>query len=557
MANQCFNKCWDVIWRRAGRVALHTKIFGIVITASCLTGFGVMLWIKTRLGQPDTAAPHLGNPFTLSELFGVTLIAVAISLVIAWFLTNILAHQIYEVTQVAQEVQQGRLSRRAPVWADDEIGSLARTFNGLIDTLAQSRESLETSNAQLAARNAALTALYKLLTHAVQSMDKNAILTHGLSSLLELTGSDSGGILLRNKNGLFAEHVAHHLPQCLQGKLQHFTSSDPLLRKAIETAEPTRVLTSHREPDYQCSALCGAAESCGFGAVYVVPLQAHGVVSGLVVMLRRDAQAEQAADKTMLVATMGNQLSVAVENATLWEELKRKNALRVRLLAQAVNAQEQERERISRELHDETGQALTALLLQLKVLEGLPDKQAMLTHAGELRQLVLGILEEVRRLARDLRPSTLDELGLVPTIDWHIRAFTRNIDLEVEYETALPDDFRLPVSLELALYRMVQEALTNIVRHANATKAVIRLEEEHGVVRLTVSDNGCGFDTNAMLNGQAHGIGLMGIQERVELIGGTLALNSIIGRGTSLSIEVPILARQQWHENPHPRIVGR
>jgi signal transduction histidine kinase len=536
------SRYWNAIWKRAGRVALRTKIFGIVITATCLTSIGVVLWTNSRLSQSDSAALASRNPFELGELLSVTFMAMTIGLVIAWFLTSILAHQVLEVTRVAQDVQQGDLSRRAPVWAHDEIGALALAFNAMIDTLAQSRESLQTSNARLEAHNAALMALYDLLAHAAQSMDKDAILEKGLAKLLAVTGAECGGVLLRGEGGAFTEHAAHQLPPCLRDSLSPLTGADPLLRKAIETAEPLRAPVSRADPACQQSALCRAAESGGFGVVYVVPLQTGGAVNGLVLVLQRAAELAAPADKMMLFATMANQLSVAVENATLWEELKHKNAIQTRLLAQAVSAQEQERERISRELHDETGQALTALLVQLKMLDSLPDKDAILAYAGELRQLVLGILEEVRRLARDLRPATLDELGLVPTIDWHIRTFTRNTDLEVDFQPALAESFRLPVSVELALYRVVQEALTNIVRHANATHAVIDLEEQGGVLRLTVSDNGCGFDTNAILNGQ-HGVGLMGIQERVELIGGTLTLNSVIGRGTRLSVAVPVTDR--------------
>lgn len=231
------------------------------------------------------------------------------------------------------------------------------------------------------------------------------------------------------------------------------------------------------------------------------------------------------------------------ELSALWAELKQRDAARARLLANAVTAQEQERERISRELHDETGQALTALLVQLKVLERLRDEQAILAHAETLRQLVLGTLEEVRRLARDLRPGMLDELGLVPTLEWHIRGFARNAGLPVDFEARVSDGFRLPVHTELALYRVVQEALTNIVRHADATSACVRLDESAGLLRLTVTDDGRGFDVAAAMNAEERGVGLLGIQERVELIGGVLALDSSPGYGARLSVEVPLPER--------------
>lgn len=233
---------------------------------------------------------------------------------------------------------------------------------------------------------------------------------------------------------------------------------------------------------------------------------------------------------------------------TMIDSLIRSSAVRARLLATAVNAQEQERERISRELHDETGQALTALLLQIKVLERLRGEESIIAHAAELRKLVLATLEEIRRLARDLRPGTLDELGLVPTIEWHLRTFGRNPDLKVEFETALPEGFRLPIHTELALYRVIQEGLTNIVRHAGATQALIRLEIVGGCLCLTVNDNGCGFDVSSVLSANERGVGLLGIQERVELIGGTLTLDSS-PKGTFLYVEMPLPCTPDRVEN--------
>src|SRR5690606_19874171 len=207
--------------------------------------------------------------------------------------------------------------------------------------------------------------------------------------------------------------------------------------------------------------------------VRVAPLQARNSVKGVLVLLSREKSALDPARSDSFLLAICSQLGIAVENTQLWNELKQRDAMRTRLLANAVSAQEQERERISRELHDETGQALTALLVQLKVFERLRDEKAIAKHAETLRQLVLATLEEVRRLARDLRPGMLDELGLVPTLEWHTRTYAQNTGIPVDFEALLPEDFRLPVHTELALYRVVQEALTNVVRHANATRASV------------------------------------------------------------------------------------
>jgi signal transduction histidine kinase len=242
------------------------------------------------------------------------------------------------------------------------------------------------------------------------------------------------------------------------------------------------------------------------------------------------------------IGTLGQAFNSMIDGlARSQEELKRRDIIRTRLLAKSVTAQEQERERISRELHDETGQALTALLVQLKVLEHLPDMAAVGNHARELREIVAQLLEEVRRLARDLRPSTLDNLGLAPTLAWYIQSYKDKTNIDIYYRSRLPDNYRLPSHTELALYRVVQEALTNVARHADATRASVWLELDDDIVRLGIEDNGCGFDLESTLNSQDRSLGLLGIQERVEIIGGTVHLSSTTGTGTCLQVEVAVL----------------
>ncbi len=241
------------------------------------------------------------------------------------------------------------------------------------------------------------------------------------------------------------------------------------------------------------------------------------------------------------VGTLGRAFNSMIDAlARSQDELRRRDAMRTRLLAKSVTAQEQERERISRELHDETGQALTALLVQLKVLEHLPDIESVANHARELREVVVQLLEEVRRLARDLRPSTLDNLGLVPTLDWYIQTYTRKTNIDAHFRARIPDGLRLPLHTELALYRVAQEALTNVARHANATKASVWLELDDNIIRLGIEDNGCGFDIESTLNSQDRSLGLLGIQERVDIIGGRFCLHSTPGKGTNLEVEVVV-----------------
>ena len=542
MPAQPLRKLQSFLWNRAGRVPLRTKIFGIVLAATCSTGIGAILWINVwpgQSGQPDRAS------VAFAELTVVVVIAAAVGLTVAWLLTNVLTHQVQQVTRVAQQVQHGNHSRRAPVWADDDIGELARAFNAMIDSLAQSNAALEQANSQLGTRNEELTALYDLALLATQAANVEAVLPKALEKISETSGVEACAILLTNKDGTLTLRASTYFPAAVRTALEQITTDDPLFRQVAAIRQPV-LWPSHAAEAMNASHLFTLGSACGLGQVWAIPLQSHGDVIGMVVLFQPAGLIIALEDINLsFIQALCHEISIAAENATLWEEIPRKEAMRARLLARVVTAQELERERISRELHDETGQSLTALLIQLRLFEHLPDRDAMLVHAAELRTLVLETLEEVRRLARDLRPATLDELGLVPTIEWHVRTFTRNSDLHVDLDTDIPEEFRLTLHTEIALYRVVQEALTNIARHAQATHASIQLHERGGVLSLVIRDNGGGFDVNEVMNSEERGLGLHGIQERVELIGGTLMLESTIGAGTLLLVEVPVLEKAQ------------
>lgn len=526
------------LWNELSRVPLRTKIFGIVLAATCSTGSGVLLWVNLRLNS--TGHPTIIQQILVEFIVAVT-IAMIVGLAIAWLLWTILAGQIHQVTRVAQQVEGGDWAQRAPVWADDDVGHLARAFNAMMDSLAQSNAALEQANEELSNRNEELTALYELALLATHAASAGEILPRALAKIAEACGAPSAAILTQDESGL-SLHTGLNLPPDRQAALARIPAGDPLIERVFETRQGV----CWPEPSSEgqragASAVFNPSES---GHVFAHPLQLHGTLQG-VVLLFQPAQAccSTGGQRLTFVQALCSEISIAVENTALWDEVTRKEAMRARLLAKVVTAQEQERERISRELHDETGQSLTALLVQLRVFEHLQTRPEMLAHAAELRTLVLDTLEEVRRLARDLRPGTLNELGLVPTIDWHVRAFTRNIPLDVQFQSDLPEDFRLPLHTELALYRVVQEALTNIARHSGAAQASIRLQSRDGLLKLIIRDDGRGFDVGAVMNSDERGLGLHGIQERVELIGGKLTLESAEGRGTRLCVEVPVLEK--------------
>jgi signal transduction histidine kinase len=205
-------------------------------------------------------------------------------------------------------------------------------------------------------------------------------------------------------------------------------------------------------------------------------------------------------------------------------------------LRRVVEAQELERRRLARELHDETGQALTSILLGLRALDETLESEQSKAATGDLRELVVATLQDVRRLAVELRPAVLDDFGLVAALEHLTASFAEQTGIAVDFGAALGDR-RLPGEIETALYRLVQESLTNVVKHARAERVSIALTRMEGSVKAVVEDDGQGFDPDRSDDG---GFGLVGMRERLALLGGRLRIESSPGAGTTIAADVPL-----------------
>ncbi|MBE2220649.1 MAG: HAMP domain-containing protein [Anaerolineae bacterium] len=219
------------------------------------------------------------------------------------------------------------------------------------------------------------------------------------------------------------------------------------------------------------------------------------------------------------------------------KERAEREHLRSQLLEKVITAQEDERRRIARELHDETGQSLTSLMVRLQMVNQqcpLPDIQEQL---DDVRTLVAQTLDGVHNLAVELRPSVLDDLGLAAALHRYVQDYQVRYPVEVDL-VVMGLEERLPSAVETAVYRIVQESLTNIARHAQAQTASVLLECRNGRIRTIIEDDGVGFDWDQVKeNGR---LGLYGIRERAELLNGVLTIESTPGQGTSIFVEVPL-----------------
>jgi signal transduction histidine kinase len=251
-----------------------------------------------------------------------------------------------------------------------------------------------------------------------------------------------------------------------------------------------------------------------------------------------------------LVSSFGVALWATLHASRLENRLRRQRSTEVQnarelqhLSAKLITAQEEERRSIARELHDEVGQVLTAIKVELAVAE-----RSLLAGGGaadllrSARSITEGALTTVRDLSHLLHPSMLDDLGLPAAIEWYLRSFGRRHDIRADVVHERMDQ-RLAAEIETAAYRIVQEALTNVAKHARATVCRVYLQRLPNTILITIEDNGAGFDPAADRPGERAGLGLVGIRERASQLRGTVRLESTPGKGTRLTVELPARAR--------------
>lgn len=275
-----------------------------------------------------------------------------------------------------------------------------------------------------------------------------------------------------------------------------------------------------------------------------VPLMAQHKVIGSLCLDRAVASQSQSLQYEEFTIILGaaQQIGLSIENSRLHQETQEHERRLGEMLHQVVDAQEAERKRIALELHDATGQSLTAIALGLRGVEALlrADPTTAASQMKEVRSFSTAALGELRQIISDLRPSQLDDLGLVPALQWYAQGFERRYGVRTELRIKGERE-RMQPEYETTLFRIIQEGLTNIGKHARATYTTIALEMEPHEVSVLIEDNGRGFDLDSVLQSdKTSGWGLLGIQERARLLGGRCEIDSAPGAGTRIRVTVPL-----------------
>lgn len=221
------------------------------------------------------------------------------------------------------------------------------------------------------------------------------------------------------------------------------------------------------------------------------------------------------------------------------KQLEEKEGMHLDLLNKIIAAQEEERKRIARELHDETSQSLTSLMLGLKLIHQAKNLEEVKSLSTDLRELIYKTLEEIQWLSYELRPRSLDDLGLSAALKRYVKELSHHADLDIVYDMEGCRDIRLNSIMETTVYRVVQESLTNVRRHACAQKVKVFLRCSDRNMQAIIEDDGKGFDLDAIQKKQQT-LGLFGMNERAALVGGKLSIDTEQGKGTKVTLAIPM-----------------
>jgi signal transduction histidine kinase len=383
-----------------------------------------------------------------------------------------------------------------------------------------------------------LLALSAIASTVSQSLDLDTVLNLALDKVLMLMKANTGGILLLDKETqTLSYRVYRGLSESFVKGVAGLELGEGIAGKVAELGEPIYVTDISQDPRLTRPVVVTE----GLRALASVPLRSKNKVLG-VMNIASHAPRQFSHQDIHLLSSVADQVSVAIENAQLYLEVQRMADMRGQLLDRIISSQEEERKRIARELHDETSQVLSSLSVNLQALaDALPRyPEQVKTRLGELQSMAANMLDGLHRIMYELRPSLLDDFGLAVAVKSLAENRLEPAGVKVHL-ASYGMKKRLPLELETALFRIVQEAISNIVRHAEADSATITLRSKEDSIVVRIADNGKGFDFNQVFrSSKRRGTGLLGMKERAELLGGHLTVDSQPAGGTRITAEIPV-----------------
>ena len=501
------------------------------------------------------------------HVLGVILV-VLIAIVAAWLGGELLIFgKIKSLLRVTQRLAGGDLSARTGIPYDEgELSELARSFDQMAAALKQREEERLRAGEEILRHNRDLAALNTITAAISSSLELPEILESLKKLLAEKLNVPAGALFFYDESDdSLTVEVAWGLSSDVLVNFQKFPAStspyDQVVRGKQVVLKPELCQITPYSMPFSTSAGLQTWQS-----YMCLPLLAKGEVQGVLDLFSLSPN-EFVQDQVTLFTTLGQQVGVAIQNARLFEQIRAGRQRLYMLSQQLLEVQESERRHIARELHDEIGQALTAVKVNLQSAQRLNHDALIDPHIQESIGIVERTLQQVRDLSLDLRPSLLDDLGIVAALRWYINRQARRAGFEAELVQDI-GDMRLQSDLETTCFRVVQEAITNVVRHAQAQHVRVELRGFEDSLELIIRDDGVGFDVDAVIERAAGdlSLGLLGMHERVQLTGGRIDIQSDPKQGTEIHACFPLQKQKpetvkgnsgETENEIHPHFIGR
>jgi len=370
----------------------------------------------------------------------------------------------------------------------------------------------------------------------------NAILRIGLDNVLSIMNGTVGGIMLLDEPNQTLSYRVYHGLSDKYAEEMRLKLGEGIAGKVAQSGRAVLLEDISSEPD---AARVDLISSEGLRAFLSVPLRAKDDVLG-VMNVASYVPHRFTKEDVFLLHSIGDQLGTAIEQAILNDRLRKARERLRKLARQNLVAEEEERRRIARELHDETSQSLSGIALQLEALiemstkSGIQDAQ-LIGGLKKVQSLTVHVHKEVSRVISNLHPTVLETLGLVAAIRQHAKNSLQPLDINVTVELK-GTEMRFPPDVEAALFRVIQGAIGNIVKHSKAKSASIVLVYQPREFSLSVRDDGQGFDVSKLTDVEesGRGRGLFSMRERIGFLGGTSGVESRIGAGTTVWAKIPM-----------------
>lgn len=390
---------------------------------------------------------------------------------------------------------------------------------------------------ELSRRNVELTFVDELSHAVTNAKNQKQLIDRMLNMLGDFIGAKARGFYLvdhAKKECILLQSSG--LTPALRKRVERIHLADSVFKKIVQSRRPIVLeedLASRPRKDADIRQDVGIKRTIGF-VLKTGTRKDYLMIFGLTEAKTIDLDVRRFFDG------IAHRFGIGIERMVLLDRLKKSEGELRELAKRVIASGEAERRQCALMLHDELGQSLTGLKLELEMLEKhlSPLSPRARKSIDAIKTQYRFIAEGTRRVSKSLHPSMLEELGLVPTLNWYVDGFIRSGNLEVDIEeVGFDEDLPLPVSL--ALYRVAQEALTNVVRHSRATKVIIKLTKGFPCVIMGINDNGQGISPPKGIK-KSKGLGLVNMRERVESLGGTFRIQSLRGKGTKIRVTVPI-----------------